>query len=1033
MRRILAGVVVLALAFSQAPIAGIGLATAKDPINYSKVWETKLEDDLTCVPVVASDGNIYGIDATEPGSETGNLVKIKDGALVWRSQDELKTLLTEIWPVLVTDENAIFSGLSSEKSKLEEDIEFVMIGYSTDGVKAWDKKIKLTSTIPTYRLYKGNVWLVYDNYARVINPKTGEETHKIDLGPTNPKPTKKTIPKTLFDKLGNKSFMLEMFGEGDKGKPDIEDFQINFLVFSGDVMILHQLDGTRAYDISSDNNLTIKWYKKYDKENVSLLSLLLLFQANPTIFLTSDASGSAKCFDSSTGEEKWTLNSDGGFLSFFFYNSTHVILVTLSGTSCFDALTKNLLWQKESMLLPVTFDENIMVLTSSVSDDFEVNKQVELIDISTGSSISKMMEYDVVNAAIRGSDLFLVKKNQLIKYSKCNPCVCDIEVYWKETKSDVIESNLCSMDSKSFEISLKNTGKEGVIDCKISPSSNKISISVNNIKVEPGQEVLVNAVYSSSINEPETFEGKVLVSSSCGKVTELKLNIKRETSCKEKLSKLFDVFCSDVYVFGNTMIYFQETSDYEFISMKAIDLKTGNQLWSLDSKSFDNVTDLYVVFRDNNSLLCASEEDEVKWFKVGIDGKVLWKRTGGYFIYQYLSIRGKRSDMHREDTVKMDLFDITTGKNVITGFKFKPNSNLIPVSQIKDKILFSYYENNYILYDAKGKVIWDKAFRLVQNNATFKTETLYIAKEGVSQEDVDLTKLAKVNPETLKPFWSVNVAGFPTILSETKDRILIYTKGGLYCFNSANGKIIWSLADGKNEYGKAILTNGKICVGQYPLLINEDDVIINSFIVLNADDGKKISETKIDDTVVFEQDDKNVYANCSWESDEGEQCYIYSIDKTSWKVSWKISVPGKAVKLGKKTFLYNDNNELSWWEDGKMVGKYQIELPMEPDPVFGGKSFNLSWDKDFIFISSFFELTVINSKTSSMAWKIKQEIDQDWDKRYFHFINLGLNEKPYDEDDEETHQMYIKVSTPCLINGMVFITDQEKLVAYKVF
>lgn len=1015
MRRIVTGAIAAVLFLTPMSSFRISdILVAKEPINYTKTWETKLEDNVLCVPVVSEDGSIYGINANVTIGQKGKLVKVKDGNLLWSSQEEVVALQQNVWPIIIVNDNVVFAGISKEIEKLDTEFEFVFYGYKADGRKSWEKNYTFSGVIPSYRCHEDKIWLVYDNYVRIIDPATGEETNKLDLGPTNPKP------------LSSNSIL-----EGGGGGLGYDNFKLYFLTFSENILVLQQLDGIRAYEITSELSLKLKWFKKTETNELSITDLSLILQSNSEIFLLSNPGGGFKCFDTKTGEEIWTINSEDSFFTFYFYNKTHVIKISLSGVSCYEVKPKKLLWERDKLIIPAAFDENIIVTNAAIDEDFEVNKQVSILDVSTGDVIVKLKEENVNSAVISGDDLFLVKENQLLKYTKCNPCLCELEVFWKDTKTDKLSSDICSMESKEFDIILENTSKDAVIDCNLSTSSTSLNLSKNSAKMEPGKQIIVKATYSSSLNEPEVTECKVSVSSSCGKSFELMLDIKKTSSCKDKLKKFFEYEVYTSHIFGNTMVSMQmKEDDSEFAALVGIDLLTGRTLWTIDREKLEGVGSfIHIVYREKDSFICVSGNDELSWFKIDIKGKIIWQRKGGIFMNPHTPILTFNNDWN-EDESTFDLFDVKTGQNVISGLTDNLRFGLTPIAQFKDKFLFSIGSSDvgYMLCDSKGNRIWEKQLQLCLNKSVFSTDFIYLVEKLPPKEnDFDESfkmSVSKASPDNLKKAWSVEIEGTPEIINETKDKLWLKTRFGIYCISSSNGKIIWSIADGKYEFGKAILANGKICVGASPYLSEESVSLANSMLVLEPDTGKKVVGIDIGDSIEIILEDQFVYSYGTFESDEGQKCNIHCIDNTNWKEKWSISVEGYPVIVGNKTFILN-NNELTWLEEGKIVGKTKLtSVPALEDE--DEDQLKIDWDKSKVFVSTPGELLAYDSKTSTLAWRIKSETSQTLYRRDGHTIVTG-NKNNKDGDQS----MFDYVQTPCWVEGNIFISSQGKLTVYR--
>lgn len=319
MRRTIVGVIVAALLLAQIPVINSKLAVASDTLSYNKVWETKAEDKISFKPAIAEDGSMYGVCSDENSKYLNKLIKVKDGVVVWESEEEVGKEIISVEEVILTDNLVISTGLSEPG---DDSAKLFFVCYDTDGKKLWDKQYGLSTVLPSYELHNKNIWMIFDNSVRVIDPKTGEETHKIDLESPNVQPSPN--------------------GEGDDDDVGIEDFQLYFLSFSGNTLLINQLYKIRAYDVAEDFTLKLKWQKDFDENDwgVIFLNMLLGIQANQDVLIAADSETSIKCFNPNTGEEMWTLNFGDSFLALFMYDQSHMIMMSLTGTSCFDVKTK---------------------------------------------------------------------------------------------------------------------------------------------------------------------------------------------------------------------------------------------------------------------------------------------------------------------------------------------------------------------------------------------------------------------------------------------------------------------------------------------------------------------------------------------------------------------------------------------------------------------------------------------------------------------------------------------------------------------
>lgn len=1007
-RRFLAIALATVLVLTQIPVIRTGKVVAKDIVSFTKIWETKSEDNVKCQPIDALDGGVYGINADLGNGKMDKLVKVKDGSLLWRSQDQVASIGQNFWPIMDFGDKVVYAGLTEDLKRDSNVLEFGFFCYKSDGTKLWEKKYTFDGVIPTFRPYKDKIWLVYDNYVRVIDPSTGNETGKLDLGPSNPKP-----------------MSANSITDGGGGGLGNENLKLFFMTLSQDTMVLHQLEGVRAYEITPESTLKLKWFKKYEPGQLTLFDLMLMIQANTEIFLMTNGGGFT-CYDSKNGQEIWSVKEEESFFSLIFYNKTHIIKSDLFGSSCYEVKTKQVLWKKDSMILPTAFDDRIIVTNAMIGNDLEVEKNVAILDISTGTQMTTLKENNVSSAVISGNNLYLTKENQLVKYTKCNPCSCDLDVSWKDSKAEKITTEICSLETKEFSISLKNTSKEMTIDCSIASSSNKLMPEATSIKLEPGKQALIKATYSSSIDEPDTTECSIFVTSSCGKSANLLLGVKKTPSCKEKLKKVAQVESQESYIFGNILVSIKYTDDGYFDSLVGTDLSTGKTIWTIGTDKIEDVSSLSIYYMDKDSFICMGDQDELKWFKIDTKGNIIWKRTGGVFMVPNLPIMA----IGYEKEVNLDLFDAQTGKNIMTGFRSKPWASMVPIAQYKENYIFSIDGNNsFAMYDTQGKKIWDDVENLCLWKSDFSIGHIYQFETFVSEEpEIVLPYKAifsKIVPDTLVKTWSVEIEGIPEIIGETKDKVWLKTRFGIYCIDTANGKTVWSMVNDKIEFGETLSVDNKICVLTTPFISDTNDVLSTSMVVLEAQTGKNTTKINVGDSVKLIQDGKNVYSFSNIDTDEGQQFEAYCFDKTTWKEIWKIKEKGYIHTVGSKSFLLTGNNELSWWEDGKNIGKTKISPVQTRENHLS--QLRIDWIGEKIYVTGTNDLSVYNSKTSAMLLRIRHEGKRSlWnDGRYRIFVGN------YKFSLDIGEYLLENLMAPCWYDGHLYIASDSKLMVFK--
>ena len=396
MRRTIVGVIIAALLLVQIPVINSRLVVASDTLSYSKIWETKADDKVSFKPAIAEDGSLYGVCSNKDSKYINKLIKVKDGIVVWESEEEVDSGIFSVDEVMLTDNLVISAGLSEPD---DDSAKLFFVCYNTDGKKLWDKQYVLSTVLPSYKLHNENIWLIFDNYVRVIDVKTGEETHKIDLESSSPQPSPN--------------------GEGDDDDVGIDDFKFYFLSFSGDTLLINQLNTIKAYNVTEDFTLKLKWQKNFDENDWTLmfLNMLLGGQANQDVLIAADSEASIKCFNPNTGEEMWTLNFGDSFLALFTYNRSHMIMMSLTGTSCFDVKTKKLLWQKDDLLFPRKLGKDVFVTVGSI-ENLNLEDGVEVFDINNGEKICQVDEKEVYDILISDDDLYIVRSKQICMYSK---------------------------------------------------------------------------------------------------------------------------------------------------------------------------------------------------------------------------------------------------------------------------------------------------------------------------------------------------------------------------------------------------------------------------------------------------------------------------------------------------------------------------------------------------------------------------------------------------------------------------------------
>ena len=1009
MRRIIVGAIAFVLMFAQVPGMVSNQVKADGKIGYTKVWDTNPQEKLIFTPTVADDGSIYGVGGTGLISKSGEarLYKVSEGKVVWKSEEELQSLPFNIWPVILHDNLVIAAGGVDYGSNDKDEFKMMFVCYTKDGKKVWDKKIELTRTIPSFQLHDGNIWLVYDETLSIINPKTGEVTKQVKLSDLKP------------------SSAVKVNDEGDDEDTDID---INMLTFAKDTMMLAQLKKIRSFKIGNNFDLKLNWQKDFSDESSSygmVMNMLLELQANPEIFLVSESESEVTCFETVTGKEKWKMGLGSFGFGMFFYNSKNVVLLSSTGTSCYKADNKESIWESQSAFIPIAMSDDYIYTGALYGLDSVAT--VDIIDIKTGDKVSQVMEPNVASVVLAGDDIYLTTAEKICKYTKCDPCVCDVDAIWKSTGKTAIDTEICPLETKEFELVVSNTGTKNFVDCMLSSSSKKVTFSADKVRLEAGKSVTVIVKYSAGLNEPDKTDVDIKAAFSCNKEIELTLNVKKAGSCKEVLQKQYSLSGTEFNLFGNVLVYPELKRsglfNVKFNGFKGVSIDDGKKLWSVGKDQLDGASEVDIEKRDGNLMVChGSTDDGEVW--AGIDtvtGEVVWKRSNGQPLVMDDNIQISCSE--DEENSSVDLFDIHTGKNIISGLQLPCESDITPMCKVgQDMYIFeSYPDESKICCDVTGKVIWNKGIRICNNWTTYKLDNFYLEVPSSSKEE-DLKndflpfKLSMADPITLKETWTVDIVGNPTILQESKDKVWVSSAGGIYCFNIADGKLVWFDGDDRFGWNEPVIVNNSFCVERYLREDSKDKSETDKFLVIDPKDGSRVFEKEIKNYISFEQKDDLLYVSDEYYDEKVEMTSVHCFKIADWKLLWTATGKGTPIGCGSKMVFKTREGFYSWFEEGKLVGQFDTGSGKYDYMDFFGGSPCVSWVDDKIFITKSNSLFAVDAKTSKQLWKYSSSDESDQTRIVI-------------EGGDWIFGRYY--STPCAIGDKILLTENNKLTVYK--
>lgn len=394
MRRILIGVIVFCMVFACIParISNAGDETGNSV--FKKVWETDPVDNIGFTPAIDKDGNAWGLNMVPKNPENSNLVKLVDGKVAWTSKEEYLLADSLFSPSVMFHDNLVIAsgvGMDFNDAGLVMTVDFHC--YTLDGELRWERVLTAENSFITYQYFKGDIWLACKNNFQIIDPATGKDVKTITIPQTG-----KTSTKRLLKGFGGDSLDINMF-----------------FVFD-DMIVLNNLDIVRAMKVSDELEPSLVWQKTVPTGDfLYLMNLMLWMSANPSIFLSCESESLVKCFDTKTGNEKWSMEGDLLSLALLKYNDKYILKSTLDAIECFDASNNTLLWRSNKLYFTSTFNDQYIFAYDLV--DLDSATRMTVLDIKTGEVVTEIDFDGFPSVTVFGNSFYVTHNGKLAKYS----------------------------------------------------------------------------------------------------------------------------------------------------------------------------------------------------------------------------------------------------------------------------------------------------------------------------------------------------------------------------------------------------------------------------------------------------------------------------------------------------------------------------------------------------------------------------------------------------------------------------------------
>lgn len=1001
MRRIMFGVIIFFLLFTQGFLPS--QTSAEEQFGFAKNWETSKDDYMRMIPAISNTGVLYGVNPVKDGF-VQKLISIEDGKIMWEGEDSFSNYLF-LWPTLLEKNHIIAAGMVGEAPEYFSPL---IVCYSTDGKKLWDKQISAKEYVPTYTIHDGKLWVIYDGSIWIYDIKSGDELKKINL-----------------DSIAHSSALRVTDDPPEKKQPKIAE-----LNFSGTTMVMSSTNYMVVYEIGSNLDLKYLWEKSFNFDEDEALYWFLRLQDNSNNILLLNDKDTMLCLELTTGAQKWSYKDEYIIFKRVLCNEELVLVETNTGLACLDMATGEKLWESKGMSDPLSVNSKYAYVYKRRGDD--ETRGLHLLDLKTGERVSYLNEDKIMMVFPVGDSLYIIKEKSICKYTICNPCPCKVSAYWEETKSQTIEAGICPLQEKRFQLVIENPNDKAYVECRIATESRKISIFEKSFTLDPGQKRMLYIVYTSDMDEADATSCSIKLGTNCYQTIELELNIRKRDDCKKILSKQWEASGSQFYKVGKNIVYFEIQKkgqfDYNFSSIKAVSTDNGKVVWAMKPDQLipkDSRMEI-VDITGNNMLFRFNSGDDVNWKLLdGSTGKIVWKRTGDEPLFPD-DAKEVYCDYDLESNeVAKTFFDPITGKTIIENLKLECNSefrllndlgNIYVFQNGKDGWRYSDDPVDVIGVNAKGKIVWTTTKFPCINWTSFKGKNLFLteklSKDPEKSEDESDYILTRNDPLTLKQNWSIKIFGYPHLLAEFKDRIIVASVQGVFCIDIAKGNVIWKYTnEGWNHY-RASFENNMIFVAKYP--VNDDySSVGGTFVALDPENGKVLFEKVINKIIDWMLEGKNLFLICSWYEDDGEHNEITKMLIDGWKELWTVDGKGSAKQVGDKTIIGNDSH-IEWYQSGDRLGSTDIQVSKE-DSIGMLRTQIDNWFDDNICIQRGDILFIYDSKTSELLAKISEpEIMQSQ--------RISISANQYDG----------WVQTPCCIGNRIYLGNIGKLTCLSV-
>lgn len=1012
MRRILFGVVAVVLMLTSVALPKYG-NSLDDVTGYVKAWETLPEDHISIFPAIASDGRLYGINTSFFGGVENKLICIDEGKIAWSSQESFNFGSSSNFQTLQVD-NLVLAGESINDDNRQEKKTFLLICYTADGKKVWDKKMEFSDYLPSYEVYKGNLWVIIEKMIYILDAKTGSELKKIDMS--------KTVQSQAL-------IMNSVLGPNKEKKLKYAEIK-----FVGDALFLLDEKRYRSYKIKDDLSLEQKWERELAKTSDGYpipSNYSTWFQSNEDFFLMVESDNTIVCRSSDTGSVKWEMELEEVVYSWIYYNKEYMLIGDFGPFSCYTIADQAFAWTYKSEGFPAALTDKYAYF---IIDDRE-GQCVDMVRLKTGSTITKVTETDIEWIIVFENDLYLLKNNGISKYKMCSPCSCQIKAVWKENGKDSIDTEICTLDEKKLEIIIENPNDKAIVECSFATSSAIYATSVGNVTVGPGQSKSVYVNCTVGIEYPETLDGFVEIKTNCNQTFKLLIKARKASSCREKLKKNWSMQSGNFYSFGDVLVRL-DTKSTGFFSSKmtgltGLSMKTGKPVWSISASELTPDYDRMEIEETVDKLIIISYSGPSinGWLAVNsMDGKIAWKRDSG-LPAKYGQWYKTRCSKQSQATLS-DLFDIATGKTLVSKLKLECDSSVRMECKIGSNYLLYVYTSsteqsdeqtddrpNAWLVRPDGKVFWKKNLFACLAKDVHEYDTLYLMRnlEPEDEEnDYFKCKIAKVDPIKLNAIWSIVVDGYPTIVVQDEKKVVFSYYGGISCYNPADGKKLWGYSDENHGMSYPVQVKGIL----YSQTWNRDEKSPekNQMYAIDPQTGKNMHDMVFDWYAYYHWDGKYLYiVDENWDL-KPKKNIMHCIDVDEWKTIWTATGFGELIKVGQK-LIFDDGEKVAWFEDGKQAGSYDIGSSSVNDEGYLRKSSQYEWIGDRLYISKKGCLWVVDAKSSSLELKLANERYSD------------VSEIVYDYDSWYGKKSY---TTPCVMDGKILYGQKNTLEQYDV-